>query len=351
MAQLAGALVGLAVLGVVSGLSLLLRGLGGYRRVLRIEGQGTSPIRSVAVGEGRVAGTIEAAELALISPLQSERCVYYRSSVDAGDGRSRRQVFSEERGVGFRVRDASGVIRVFPRGARWDVPDAWSASDLLGGQPVGLLPRTGPAFDLTPETRDQAIADLLTVRRPEAGDPLEGLAGGRRSYREARLAVGDSVTVLGMVLPFDQLPDPTAANEESGAAATDETVDPVVAADLAAARASGGLEDSATDAWGNAAIEGFGIDRPVREPTLDPAAHRPQLATAERAAVTHRAFDIEPGTLIMGAAPGVALLISAGLPARAASRNEGQFMLGLAGAALAAVSAVALAVLLTGSLR
>jgi hypothetical protein len=351
VAQLLGPLIGLAGVGLIGGLVLLVRGLGDYRRALRIEGFGSAPTRSVAVGEGRLAGTIEAAEVTLISPLQSESCVYYRSTVDAGDGRSRHRVFNEERGVGFRVRDAAGTIRVFPRGARWDVPDAWSADTILGGDPPGLDLRRGPATTSAVETREQAVEELLTVHRSSQPEDIDGLGGGRRTYHEARLAVGDAVTVIGMILPFDQLPDPTAANEESGAVAADETVDPVVAADLATARASGGLAGDAADAWGNAAIEGFGIDRPVREPVLDPAAHRPTLAAPGSAEVAHQAFDIAPETLVVAATPTVPLLIAAGVPTAAESRNELGFMLGLGGAALAVVSAVALALLVTGTWR
>lgn len=355
------AIVALAAVGIVAGLALLVRGLADYRRAVRIEGFGSSSSRSVAVGEGRLAGTIEPAEVTLVSPLQSQACVYYRASVDAGDGRSRRRVFSEERGVGFRLRDASGTIRVFPRGARWDVPDCWSGESLLG-DPVGLELRTGPATTSAVVSPEQAAKDLLTVHQPGPavesiglgdglGVGLGGLAGGRRSYHEARLAVGDSVTVVGMVLPFDQLPDPDAANEESGAAASDETVDPVVAADLAAARASSGLAATAADAWGNAAIEGFGIDQPVREPILDPAAHRPRLATVGAARTAHEAFDITGETLVVAATPTVPLLISAGLPAAAASRNDARFVLGLVGAGLTAASAVVLALVVTGAWR
>lgn len=352
MLHVSGPIIGLAGLGIVGGLVLLVRGLLDYRRALRIEGFGSAASRSVAVGEGRMAGTIEAAEVTLVSPLQSEPCIYFRSSVDAGDGRSRRRIFSEERGVGFRVRDASGAIRVFPRGARWDVPDLWSADDLFGGDPPGLLLRTGPATKSAVEDRDQAVAELLTVHQPGRLDELTGLggglAGGKRSYREARLAVGDAVTVIGMVLPYDQLPDPSAANEESGAAAADESADPVVAAELAEARAAGGLETDAAHAWGNAAMEGFGIDHPVREPDLDPAAHRPELAPAGQAELAHHAFDIGPQTLVVAATPAVPLLIAAGTPVGAESRNEGRFLLGLAGGVLAVVSAVALALAIAG---
>jgi hypothetical protein len=350
VSQLLEPLIGVAGAGVVGGLALLVRGLADYRRALRIGGFGSSAIRSVAVGEGRLGGTIEAAELTLVSPLQSQPCVYYRASVETGDARSRHGVFDEERGVGFRLRDASGAIRVFPRGARWDVPDRWSASDSIDGEPAGLLLRAGPATNATATTRDQAVAELLTVHGRGQADAMAELGSGRRRYREARLEVGDAVTVIGMVLPFDQLPDPTAANEESGAAAADETVDPIVAADLAAARADGGLADDAAAAWGNAAIEGFGIDRPVREPVLDQAAHRPAPGTAAQAEVAHQVFDIAPGTLVVAANPAVALLIAAGSATTAETRNQGQFLLGLGGAVLAVGSAVALAVLLAGGL-
>ena len=55
--------------------------------------------------------------------------------------------FNEERAVGFRVRDATGDIRVFPRGARWDAPvDLDEATGLMGDEPAGLRLRTGAAI-------------------------------------------------------------------------------------------------------------------------------------------------------------------------------------------------------------
>ena len=101
--------------GIGGGLWLLVRGFGAYRRAERVGDVATSSIGALAVGEVRVSGTVEKAELGLASALQSRECVYYRCRVHAGEGRSRRTVLSEERAVGFRVRDASGAIRVFPR--------------------------------------------------------------------------------------------------------------------------------------------------------------------------------------------------------------------------------------------
>jgi hypothetical protein len=48
--------------------------------------------------------------------------------------------------------------------------------------------------------------------------------------------------------------------------------DPEIAASYAEARAAGILNTDPAEAWGNAAIPGFGIGRPVRPPILDPAA-------------------------------------------------------------------------------
>jgi hypothetical protein len=214
----------LAIVGIGAGLLLLGRGMGGYRRANLIADIAGSTIAAIAAGENRVSGTIEAAELTLTSPLQSEPCIYFRATVTEEGDRSESRIFHDERAVGFWVRDASGSIRVFPRGAAFDVPDTFNArSGLLGEEPVGLRLRSGPATDVAEKDRATQIADLLTVH--PAGPVLDGSAGsaaglgragGRRRYHEARLAVGDPVTILGMVLPFDQLADPDSSDATDG---------------------------------------------------------------------------------------------------------------------------------------
>ncbi len=360
--------IALAVIGIVGGLILLWRGFGGYRRASLISDVAGAAISSIAVGENRVSGTIEPAELTLTSPLQSEPCVYYRSSVTEEGDRSESRVFHDERAVGFRVRDATGTIRVFPRGAAFDVPDQLNArSGILGEGPAGLRLRTGPATDVAEKDRATQVADLLTVhpagraldgsdgspalRAPGGmfGGASMGLGGGRRHYREARLAVGDAVTIVGMVLPFDQLGDP------DGSDAMDGSLDPIggdpeIAADLAAAEARGAISTSPAEAWGNAAIPGFGIGRPTRTPTLDPGAARPGLATAAEAAHAERRFHITPGSLIVADDPTQQLLVTAGTPAIAAQRADDRFVLGLLGAALSIGCAVALAWIVSSGL-
>ncbi len=343
----------LAAAGVAVGLWLLARGLTGYGDATRIGDTAVSRIATLAAGEVQVSGVIEPAELTLISPLQSATCVYYRSSVDEGDDvMDLHASFNEERAVGFRVRDATGDIRVFPRGARWDAPvDLDKASGLMGDEPAGLRLRTGAAVAGAELDREAAIAMLTTM--PTARRSTLSILGSsigtrygsdssrRRRYVEALLAPGDSVTIIGRAMPFVDLGDPNEADIAIGNDLGDD--DPEVAGDIAEARSVGLLEDSPEEAWGNAAIPGFGIGQPVRAPELDPAVDPLPLADAAAAAAAHRRFAIAPETLVLASAPGVPLLIAHGAPSAAAERQQGRFIVGLLGAVVAIVSAMALA--------
>lgn len=341
---------GAAAAGIVVGIALLVRGFSGYLSAGRIRDTSPSRISSIAVGEVLVTGAVEAAEVLLVSPLQGAECVYYRSRIgDASDG-ERRDAFREERAVGFRVRDASGAVRVFPRGAAFDVPDRFDESAAGDGGPIGFRPRVGPVFAPGPDDRDARIAQLLTVRRPAGPSPLgrSGVTmptgGERRRYREARIEPGDIVTVLGRALPFAELTDPTDANlvDETGLA----TDDPEIAGDIAEAREAGLLEATPEEAWGNAAIPGFGIGRPVRPPELDPDADPLPLADADDAARAEATFEIAPEALVVATTGDERLGISLGAPVAAAARADWQFLTGLFGAVLAIGSAVGLAILL-----
>jgi hypothetical protein len=355
----------LAAAGVVVGLIVLVRGFGAYRAAHRISGTSTSRISALAIGEVLVSGAAEPLELTLVSPLQSAPCLYYRARVrEASDGDGR-DLFAEERAVGFRVRDASGAVRVFPRGARFDVPNVFdAASGAWDGDPPGLLPRTGSAFGPGPD-RDSQIAALLTVRDP-GGDPWHrrtpgsptvlgysssvlGAASGRRHYQEARIDPGEVVTVIGQVLPFSELDDPASANIVEGSA--DLASDPEIAADLAEAREAGILADSPAEAWGNAAIEGFGIGHPVRSPVIDPAATPPPPPDPAIAAQAAARFEIASGDLVIAASDQVQLIVSLGAPTTAAARHQVQFVIGLLGGVLSIGSAMALALLLDGTIR
>jgi hypothetical protein len=352
--------------GMVGGLVLLVRGFAGHGRATRIGDTSTSQVASLAIGEVRVSGVVEPAGLTLVSALQSVTCVYYRSTVRESDGDGSREVLDEERAVGFRVRDASGTIRVFPRGAHFDVPVTFDDSTGgLGDAPPGLQRRTGSVFGAAEPDRAAQIAALLTVRPAGDGgaDQSEGswsFGGGlasiggagrsrQRSYTEARIEPGQVVTVVGRALPFDQLADPGGA--DSGGASTKPLAgldDPVIAADLAAARAAGLLEDTPAEAWGNAAIPGFGIGEPVAQPELDPAARPLPLGDAADADRARRTFEIGPHDLVLAASAEVALLVALGPPEHAVARLDRAFLVGLLGAVMAIGSAVALAVMVGG---
>jgi hypothetical protein len=346
---------GAAALGIVLGLGFLVRGFAGYRAAGRISGTSPSRIASLAAGEVLVSGAAEPAEVLLVSPLQSIECLYYRARIsDASDGEGR-DVYRDDRAVGFRVRDATGSVRVFPRGARFDVPDRFDGT--LGGLggPIGLRPRTGPMYAPGPDDREARIAELLTVRRPGAWSLLDpsglplGSGPGRRRYREARIEPGDIVTVVGRALPFSDLADPDEANLVDGAGLAADDVE--VAGDLAEARAAGVLEDTPEEAWGNAAIPGFGIGRPVRPPELDPEADPLPLATPTEAAMAEATFAIRPETLIIASAADVPLGIGLGAPQAMASRAQWQFIVGLLGAVVAIASAMSLALIVNGTIR
>ena len=358
----------LALAGLGVGLWLLARGLADYREATRIGDTSTSRIATLAAGEVQVSGVIEPAELTLISPLQSATCVYYRSTIDgADDGIDLRADltelgadFFEERAVGFRIRDETGDIRVFPRAARWDAPTTLDDSTgLMGDEPPGLRIRTGPALAPTGLGRDVAIAALLAG--PDAapnfrpllilgGGAHRGIGGGdgRRHYRETTLAPGDAVTILGRAMPFGDLADPAEADIAIGSELAPD--DAEVAGDIAEAREAGLLAATPEAAWGNASIPGFGIGQPIRAPVLDPGATAPPLGTAAQASEAQRRFEIPADALVLASAPDAPLLIAQGLPSAAVERREGHFLLGLLGAILAIASAMALAMIVSGAL-
>ena len=344
-----------SIAGLVAGLVLLARGLSSFRTALLVSDTSTSSISSAAAGEVRISGVIEPAELTLVSFLQCTPCVYYHSTIGkGGDATLPDSRFAEERSVGFRVRDSTGSLRIFPRGARVDAPLRFhEETGLAGDEPPGLNIRTGASTESAEVDEAAAIADLLTVHDARASTDVPVWRAlvretGRREYREYRLEPGDAVTIVGRALPFRDLDDPAGA--DLGMGDSDLVADPEIAADLAVARAAGTLADDPRSAWGNAAIPGFGIGRPVTAPVIDPDAHALPLASADAAARAERRFTIEPDALVVAASGEVPLLIAYGTPGAVVGRDQTRFAIGLLGAGLAIVSAVVLAVSVGGGI-
>jgi hypothetical protein len=340
----------LAAGGVLAGLGLLVRGLRDYRASIRVGDTSTSTISSLAAGEVRISGTIEPAEMTLVSLLQGVPCVYYRSTIDRG--REMSPVvggITEERSIGFRLRDSTGTIRVFPRGAQVDAAVRFDEETrAMGDEPPGLAIRVGGATQVSDSSREAAVEALLRVHDPRtAVRPSILLAGDRpRHYRETRLEPGDAVTIVGRALPFADLADPIAS--DFGTDADLLEADPEIAADLAEARAAGLLASDPDDAWGNAGIPGFGIGRPVSRPEIDPAANQLPIATPEEAAQAERIFDIAPDTLVLASSAEVPLLIAHGTPGAVMERSQVRYVMGLLGAVLAIASAMVFAITISG---
>ena len=178
---------------------------------------------------------------------------------------------------------------------------------------------------------------------------------------EARLEDGDRVTVVGSAVPFGQLQDPGSADWLT-------LDDPVIAADLEAARAAGQLEPDPGRRYGNLGIPGFALGHPESPPTLDPGVPPPRLyqhvsssprttepeqAARPAARVAPReaaaaSFAPTPETLILAAVPGSDLLIAEGDPEGAVELDQWEFLAGLAGAVLAIGGAVLLALTVEG---
>lgn len=354
-----------AMAGLVGGIVLFMRGLVAYRRDRLISSVATSSLDGIAAGEVRVSGVVEAIDHVLTSPLQSKPCVWYRARVEES-GDDRRVLLAEERAVQFRIAHGQGAIRVVPNGARWEVEaDFDESTDLLGSEPAGLQRRSGSSVALVlpddPEQmseaqRQAAAEDLLTVRPPaesttsaawSTGDRTPGFglgAGQGRRYKEARLEPGETVTVIGQALPWSDvrehlLESSNGSNEERA-----------IADDIASARAAGLLVASPDEAWGNAAIPGFGIGRPTQRPELDPDARVPQVAGADAHEHALERYVIPDGSLVLARGPGGVMAIYRGEPTVATQHHDFAFLMGLAGAVVSVLCALALGIILTGRL-
>jgi hypothetical protein len=274
---------------------------------------------------------------------------------------SRQVLFAEERAVHFGLSDGRGRIRVVPAGARWELDPAFDESTGPGGdEPPGLHRRHGASYaavllddpaEMSDLERQAAIDALLTVDPAPIREPGEpgrvgglgllgsGLTGGRR-YREARLEIGQTVTVLGQALPWADV------REDSWGSAG--TVEHAIADDLAEARAAGRLAATPGQAWGNAAIPGFGIGRPTRAPQLDPAANRPEVTGPAADEAAMRGCEIPGHELVLARTPGSELAIYAGAPQVAMQWHDGAVRLGIAGAVMTVVCTLALGAALAG---
>jgi hypothetical protein len=355
----------LAMAGLVGGIVLFARGLVAYRRDRLISSVATSSLEAIAAGEVRVSGVVEAINGTLISPLQSKPCVWYRARVET-TGDDSRVLLAEEQSREFRIRDDSGEIRVVPRGARWEIRPVFDErTSWNGAEPPGLSRRSGASFatslerdpeQMTELERETAAQALLTVQRPTPTTPTDGWdkGGGSffaakrsegRRYRESRLEPGQTVTILGQAWPWAEVREVVLTWDRS------DNVERAIAGDLAWAREMGTLAASPEEAWGNAAIPGFGIGAPTTKPELHPDAHEPDVPddpSVHREALERYGIPDEELVLSRGLTGGMAVYL--GTPDRATSHHDEAFLLGVVGAVMSALSAFAVGAMLTGTL-
>ncbi|MEA2026917.1 MAG: hypothetical protein U9O18_09515 [Chloroflexota bacterium] len=353
------------VVGLVGGLVLFVRGLVAYRRDRLISSVATSSLDGIAAGEVRVSGVIEPIEQTLISPLQSKPCVWYRARVET-TGKNSRVLMNEEKSQEFRIRNETGEIRVVPRGARWEIGTVYDErTSLLGSEPAGLKRRSGAGYaswvDRDPEKmseieREAAAQALLQVQRPGANEPTDDWAddvggmgayfsnqGGRR-YREARLEPGQTVTILGQAWPWGEVHEVLLAWNPSDNVETD------IAGDIAYARQAGTLAASPEEAWGNAAIPGFGIGMPTAQPELDPDVQAPDIPADDVHQEALEKYDIPDEELVLSRGLKGGLAIYAGTPQAATQHHDFAFMVGIIGAVMAVICALALGAIITATL-
>ena len=220
---------------------------------------------------------------------------------------------------------------------------------MTGSEPVGLDLRRGGSTQLAEIDRALAAAELLEVHEPLETSALGGLRDrrGHRTYRETRLAPGDAVTIVGRALPFSDLDDPDGADLGLGADRVARrpggrrgprrgTGD----------RAPGRRSDGRLGQRGHPGVRhraaGLGAPRSTRPRMPLP------LAGADEAARVQRTFDIAPEALVLAASPDVPLLIAHGVPGDVVERGQDRFTVGLLGAVLAIVSAMVVAIDLSG---
>ena len=355
----------MAIAGLAGGVVLFARGLMAYRRDRLISSVATSSLDAIAAGEVRVSGVVEAIDGMLVSPLQSKSCVWYRARVET-TGDDSRVLLDEEQSREFRIKDETGGIRVVPRGARWEIRPAFDErSSWNGAEPPGLQRRRGAAFsaslardpsEMTDLERETAAQALLTVQRPTATSPNDDWdeGGGSffaakrsdgRRYRESRLEPGQTVTILGQAWPWGDVQEVVLGWNPG------DNVERDMAGDLAWAREMGVLASSPEEAWGNAAIPGFGIGAPTAMPELHPQASQPDVPDDPN---VHQdaleKYDIPDEELVLSRGLTGGMAIYLGAPDRATSHHDEAFLLGVVGGVTSALCAFAVGAMLTGTL-
>ena len=273
----------------------------GYRSALLVADTSTSTIGSLAAGEVRISGVIEAAELTLVSLLQSAPCVYYRATIGAGgdvaDRRRRRHARSARSAFASATRPAaSGSSRAAPGSThrvRFD-----EETGAMGDEPPGLrsarAARRGLAeVDRADRHRRAADGARPRSRRPAAWRRCATATRRRRLPRDPAGAWRLRSPIVGRALPFPT--SPTRSRRTIGTEADRARRDPEIAADIAEARAAGTLVARPRGRLGQRRDPGV-RHRPAGDRAgTRPGRRRPAAGDPAEAARAERTFEIAPG--------------------------------------------------------
>ncbi len=101
------------------------------------------------------------------------------------------------------------------------------------------------------------------------------------------------MTILGQAWPWSEVREVLLTWNPGDNIETD------IAGDIAYARETGTLASSPEEAWGNAAIPGFGIGAPTAQPDLDPRAHQPEVPGEEIHQAALARYDIPEEELVL----------------------------------------------------
>ena len=123
-----------------------------------------------------------------------------------------------------------------------------------------------------------------------------------------------------------------------------------IAEDIATARELGTLAASPEEAWGNAAIPGFGIGAPTAQPELDERARQPETVSEEAHEDALAQYDIPNEELILSRGQKGEMAVYLGAPQAAVMHHDFAFALGVLGAFMAVFCALGLGAILTGTL-
>lgn len=170
-----------AFIGFFAGLYFFFRAFGARKKLQSIESIPTSKVRSIAMGQTEVVGSVLVGKKPLIAPFSGTECAYYRCTIEEyrSTGKSGRwvEIKSAVSDSPFYLEDETGNVLVDPKGAEIDVPQTFEFNSSWGKDP------------------DKRIIAYLN----DNGLDFEGFLGANKTmrYREHLLIDKQQVYVMG----------------------------------------------------------------------------------------------------------------------------------------------------------